>query len=169
LNIDSSDKKMKLDFADEIKDIIAFFDKNRNITLATSLDDRVTARNVQYINVGLDIYFTSWEFNKKIQQIKGNPNIALNLNHIQIEGTAEVYRWPLDEKIKSVEDKFAVKYKWFSKISESREAVMVKIIPKKIVIFKSIDGVFHLQNIDLKNKKIYQMQLTDKDNPNYTY
>ena len=84
---------MELDFENEIKEIIAFVEKNRNVTLATSLENRVTARTVQYINEGLDMYFTSWEFNKKIQQIKGNPNVALNLNHIQIEGVAEIHQW----------------------------------------------------------------------------
>ena len=60
----------------------------------------------------------------------------------------------LDEEIKHVEDKFAAKYKWFSKISESKNAVIVKIKPKRIVLFKSIEGVFHLQNVDLGKKKI---------------
>ena len=160
---------MELNFEDEIKEITDYFEKNRNVVLATSLNDRVTIRNVQYINDDFDIYFTSWEFNKKIQQIKGNPNVALNFNHIQIEGTAEIFKWPLNDQIKLIEKKFAAKYKWFSKISESREAVIVKVIPKKLVLFKSIEGVFHLQNFNLENKKIYQMKLKDKDHPNYPY
>ncbi|MHA1737404.1 MAG: pyridoxamine 5'-phosphate oxidase family protein [Candidatus Heimdallarchaeota archaeon] len=160
---------MEFNFEDETKEITDYFEKNRNVVLATSLDDRVTIRNVQYINDDFDIYFTSWEFNKKIQQIKGNPNVALNFNHIQIEGTAEIFKWPLNDQIKLIEEKFAAKYKWFSKISESREAVIVKVTPKKLVLFKSIEGVFHLQNFDLENKKIYQMKLKDKDAPNYPY
>ncbi|MCK5184564.1 MAG: hypothetical protein KAQ95_09675, partial [Candidatus Heimdallarchaeota archaeon] len=103
------------------------------------------------------------------KQIEGNPNVALHQMGIQIEGLAEILRWPLDEKSKKVEDKFAAKYKWFSKLSGQREAVMVKITPKKLVIFKTIDGVFHLQNIDLGKKKVYQMKLRDKENPNYPY
>jgi len=160
---------LEFNFEDETKEITDYFEKNRNVVLATSLDDRVTIRNVQYINDDFDIYFTSWEFNKKIQQIKGNPNVALNFNHIQIEGTAEIFKWPLNDQIKLIEEKFAAKYKWFSKISESREAVIVKVTPKKLVLFKSIEGVFHLQNFDLENKKIYQMKLKDKDAPNYPY
>lgn len=160
---------MELVYEDEMKEIIAFLEKNRNVVLATSLNNRVTVRNVQYINDDLDMYFTSWEFNKKIQQIKGNANVALNINHIQIEGTAEILKWPLDEKIKLIEDKFAAKYKWFSKISKSREAVIVKVTPKKLVLFKAIEGVFHLQNVDLESKKIYQMKLKDKDAANYPY
>ena len=164
-----SEENIELDFTEIRNEIIATLAKNRNISLATSLNDRVTTRNVQYINVDLDIYFTSWGFNKKIKQIKGNPNVGLHQMGIQIEGLAEILRWPLDEKSKKVEEKFEAKYKWFSKLSGKRDAVMVKITTKKLVNFKNIDGVFFLQNIDLENKKAYQMRLTDKENPNYPY
>lgn len=164
-----NEENLELDFSEVKNEIISTLTKNRNISLATSLNDRVTTRNVQYINVDLDIYFTSWGFNKKIKQIEGNPNVALHQMGIQIEGVAEILRWPLDEKSKNVEDKFAAKYKWFSKLSGQRDAVMVKITTKKLVNFKTIDGVFFLQNIDLENKKAYQMRLTDKENPNYPY
>ena len=117
----------------------------------------------------LDIYFTSWGFNKKIKQIEGNPNVGLHQMGIQIEGDAEILNWPLDEKTKEVEDKFATKYKWFTKLSGQRDAVMVKVTPKSIVFFKVIDGVFYLQNIDLDKKKVYQMRLVDKEHPNYPY
>lgn len=164
-----SEENIELDFTEIRNEIIATLAKNRNISLATSLNDRVTTRNVQYINVDLDIYFTSWGFNKKIKQIKGNPNVGLHQMGIQIEGLAEILRWPLDEKSKKVEEKFEAKYKWFSKLSGKRDAVMVKITTKKLVNFKTIDGVFFLQNIDLENKKANQMRLTDKENPNYPY
>lgn len=169
MNKESLVLESELDFTEIIKELKTKFEEKRNITLATSLDNRVTARNVQYISDDLDIYFTSWEFNKKIIQIKGNSNVALNLHDIQIEGTAEIFNWPLNKELLKIEDKFAAKYKWFSKISESREAVLVKITPKKIVKFKAIDGIFHLQNIDLENKKVYQMKLTDKKHPNYPF
>ena len=154
--------RVELDFTKVKDEIIAILADKRNISLATSLNNRVTTRNVQYINIDLDIYFTSWGFNKKIKQIEGNSNVGLHQMGIQIEGVAEILRWPLDEKTKKVEEKFSAKYKWFTKLSGKREAVMVKVTTKKIVFFKAIDGVFYLQNIDLDNKKVYQMRLTDK-------
>ncbi|MHA1200730.1 MAG: hypothetical protein ACTSQF_15530 [Candidatus Heimdallarchaeaceae archaeon] len=164
-----SEENLELDFTEIRNEIIATLADKRNISLATSLKDRVTTRNVQYINVDLDIYFTSWGFNKKIKQIKGNPNVGLHQMGIQIEGVAEILRWPLNEETKKVEEKFSAKYKWFTKLSGKREAVMVKITTKKLVNFKTIDGVFYLQNFDLKSKKVYQMKLRDKENPNYPY
>ncbi|MBK5112364.1 MAG: hypothetical protein KGD59_10465 [Candidatus Heimdallarchaeota archaeon] len=161
--------RVELDYTEIKNEIITTLTDNRNISLATSLNDRVTTRNVQYINVDLDIYFTSWGFNKKIKQIEGNPNVGLHQMGIQIEGTAEILRWPLDEESKKVEEKFAAKYQWFSKLSGKRDAVLVKITTKKLVNFKTIDGAFHLQNIDLDKKKAYQMRLTDKEHPNYPY
>lgn len=161
--------RAELDFKKIRSEIIATLADKRNISLATSLNNRVTTRNVQYINVDLDIYFTSWGFNKKIIQIEGNSNVGLHQMGIQIEGVAEIIKWPLDEKTKKVEEKFSAKYKWFTKLSGKRDAVMVKVTTKKLVNFKSIDGTFYLQNIDLENKKAYQMKLTDKEHPNYPY
>ncbi|NHK32976.1 MAG: hypothetical protein FK730_16635 [Asgard group archaeon] len=161
--------RAELDFTKVKEDIIATLTEKRNISLATSLNTRVTIRNVQYINIDFDIYFTSWDFNKKIKQIEGNPNVGLNQMGIQIEGLAEIFRWPLDDELKKVEDKFSAKYKWFSKLSGNRDAVLVKVTPKEIVLFKVIEGVFFLQNIDLNKKKVYQMRLVDKNHPNYPY
>ncbi|MEA2071125.1 MAG: hypothetical protein U9O98_07520 [Asgard group archaeon] len=161
--------RKEIDFTKVKKDIITTLEKNKNISLATAYNNRVTNRNVQYINDGLDIYFTSWGFNKKIQQIEKNPNVGLNQMEIQIEGKAEIHSWPLDEKLQKIEKKFSEKYKWFTKLQGKKDAVFVKIIPSKIVLFKSIDGLFYLQNVDLQNKKVFQMRLRDKQHPNYPF
>ncbi|MGC9779074.1 MAG: pyridoxamine 5'-phosphate oxidase family protein [Candidatus Heimdallarchaeota archaeon] len=94
INLDNKEDILKLrkepDFAKIKGEILAILEKNRNVTLATSLDNRVTARTVQYVSIDLDIYFTSWGFNKKIVQIKGNSSVALYLKNLQIEGSANI-------------------------------------------------------------------------------
>ena len=167
MNQKKSEKIIELDFSTTVNELESKLKEGTNVTLATSLKDRVTARTVQYISEGLYVYFTSWGFNKKIRQIEGNSNVALSLQGIQIEGEAEIFKFPLEENLKEIEAKFIEKYKWFSQLSENTDAVLVKVKPKKIVKFAVIDKIFHLQNIDLENKKVYQMRLSDKDNPNY--
>ncbi len=94
INLDNKEDILKLrkepDFAKIKGEILAILEKNRNVTLATSLDNRVTARTVQYVSIDLDIYFTSWGFNKKIVQIKGNSSVALYLKNLQIEGSTNI-------------------------------------------------------------------------------
>ena len=48
------------------------FAENREITLATSYNDRVTSRTVSFVNKDSIIYFISWEHNKKVVQIAKN-------------------------------------------------------------------------------------------------
>ncbi len=94
INLDNKEDILKLrkepDFAKIKGEILAILEKNRNVTLATSLDNRVTARTVQYVSIDLDIYFTSCGFNKKIVQIKGNSSVALYLKNLQIEGSTNI-------------------------------------------------------------------------------
>ncbi|MGC9779476.1 MAG: pyridoxamine 5'-phosphate oxidase family protein [Candidatus Heimdallarchaeota archaeon] len=157
---------------DRIKsEVLTLLADNRDIVLATSSKNRVTARTVSFTSKDLDIYFLSWEHNKKIEQIKENPNVALTLRNVQIEGIAEVLGWAFNKEHKEIGDLFRAKFspKWFDTFSEIKEMVLVKITPEKIVKFENIYKRFQFQNFDLKNKKVYQMRIEDKDNPNFPY
>ena len=166
---EGKEKITELNFSEVVKGIESKLSKSENITLATSLHDRVTARTVQYISEGLDVYFTSFGFNKKIQQIKSNNRVALNLHDVQFEGEAEVFNFPLDEDMKKIESKFIEKISWYTPLSQDNEFVLVRIKPKKIVQFTSINNIFYLRKIDFETKKAYKIKLSDKDNPNYPY
>ena len=143
------------------------FAENREITLATSYNDRVTSRTVSFVNKDLNLYFISWEHNKKVVQITKNPRVALTLLNIQIEGKAKVLGKPVDYP--EVGDLFRAKFsdKWIDAFSNIPEMVLVKIEIEYLVKFENISRRFHLQNFDLENKAVYQMRIEDKDNPNY--
>jgi len=173
--LDSEEAIIKMreepDFEKIRSEILTLFSENRGMILATSLNDRVTARHISFVNEDLDIYFTSWDHNKKIIQMKGNPNVALNLNNVQIEGKAEVFTCVFDEKFKDIQDLFRSKFGavWLDRFSHIKELILVKVIPEKIVKFETINKRFQLQNVDCKNKKVYQMRLEDKNHPKYPY
>ncbi|MCG3253975.1 MAG: pyridoxamine 5'-phosphate oxidase family protein [Candidatus Heimdallarchaeota archaeon] len=152
-------------------EILTLFAENKGMILGTSLNDRVTARHISFVNVDFDIYFTSWEHNKKIIQMKGNPNIALCLNNVQIEGKAEFLGWAFDKKYNEIGDLFRAKFSsiWFDRFSHIKEMMLIKIAPVSVVKFENIYRRFQLQNIDIKNKKVYQMRLEDKNHPKYPY
>ena len=152
-------------------EILTLLADNKDMVLATSLDNRVSARIVSFVNEDFIIYFFSWEHNKKIIQLRGNKNVAFNLQKLQIEGEAEVLGRANDEKLKAIGDLFRTKFspKWYDSFSSVKEMVLVKVVPLRIVKFESLHRRFHLQNIDLKNSKVYQMRIEDKDNPNFPY
>jgi general stress protein 26 len=173
--LDSKDaiEKMRLepDYEKIKSDIITLLDTHRDIVLATSIDNRVTARTVSFANKDLDIYFLSWEHNKKIIQLKNNPKVALCLKNLQIEGIAEVLGCAFEDKFNEIGDLFRTKFspRWFDTFSHIKEMVLVKIIPKNIIKFENIDRRFQLQNVDLDNKKVYQMRIEDKEHEKFPY
>jgi len=152
-------------------EILTIFTENRGMILATSLNDRVTARHISFVNDDLVIYFTSWDHNKKITQMKKNPNVALCLNNIQIEGKAEILSSVFEDRYKRIADLFRTKFSaiWLDRFSHIKELILVKVTPKNIVKFENIHRRFQLQNIDPKSKKVYQMRLEDKKHPKYPY
>jgi general stress protein 26 len=173
--LDSQEAILKMrvepDFQRIKSDIITLLDTHREIVLATSVNDRVTARVVSYANDGLVIYFLSWEHNKKIKQLTSNPNIALCLKNLEIEGTAELLGNAYNEEYNEIGDLFRNKFspRWFDTFALIKEMVLVKITPKKITKFENIHKRFHLQNVNLENEKVYQMRIEDKDHEQFPY
>ena len=88
----------ELDFESKKQEIIEFLANKHAIVLATSLNDRVTARTVSLASDGPEIYFMSWDHHVKCVQIRGNPRVAVCRDNVQIEGKAEILGSPLDEK-----------------------------------------------------------------------
>ena len=68
--------KRELDYDRVREERIKFLDSHHVIVLATSFDDRVTARTVAYASKGLEVYFMSWSHHKKCVQTRGNPKVA---------------------------------------------------------------------------------------------
>jgi hypothetical protein len=94
----------ELDYEREKDRVLRFLEGKHAITLATSLEDRVTARTVSFANDGLAILFMSWAHHSKCVQIRGNPCVALCRHNVQIEGVAEILGSPLDERNKRYAD-----------------------------------------------------------------
>ena len=153
------------------EEVVKILDDAKDIVLATCLNDRVTARTVSFTNDGLEIYFMSWDHNKKIKQIKKNPKIALCLKNLQIEGRAEILGHLNEEKNANVVNIFKKKFSdiWISTFTRIKEMLAIKVTPTTIVKFENIGRRFHFQRISLGEKKAFQMRLEDKENPNFPY
>jgi len=174
-NLDSNETIIKMreepDFNLIRSEILTLLANNKDMVLATSLDNRVSARTISFVNEDFTIYFLSWEHNKKITQLRGNKRVAFTLLNIQIEGEAEILGLVYNGKFNTIGDLFRAKFspKWYDTFSSIKEMVLVKVIPLSVVKFELIHRRLHLQNIDLKNSKVYQMRIEDKDNPHFPY
>jgi general stress protein 26 len=148
--------KKELDF-DEIRNKkIEFLESHHTIIIATSHDDKVTARTVTYATEGLDFYFMSWNHHEKILQIKENSNVALARDNISIKGVAEILGKPLDEKSKKGAEVTKKKHpKEFEIFCRIPGIIMVKVTPTYIKSWVRIDNRFFIEHLDLENKVAY--------------
>ena len=149
--------KTELKFEDVKGEKIRFLEQNDSIVLATSLNNRVTARNVSYASEGLTIIFGAWTHTKKIAQIRANAKVALCRDNVSIEGIAEMVESPQDEENKRLVEIYKKKLpsvfeRYFAHFPGT---VFVKVTPTLIVSWVSKDNQRFLEYLDLENKRAY--------------
>jgi len=169
INSDKAILRMRkeLDYAQVKNEIIEHLNDTNHLVLATSSNDRVTARTVDFANDGLTLFFMTWEYNKKVRQIKENPQVAMCINEIQIEGKAEILGKPTKGSNAAYIDILRKKFSdlFIDTFTNIPTIVLVRIIPTKIVRFCKIENRFHFQKLDIANEKAFQMRLEDKSHP----
>ncbi len=75
-------------------ELFAIIEKSRDMVLATSSNDHVSARSVSTITNANKIYFQANKKSEKYQQIKVNNSVAMTKGFIQIEGIAvDIGHW----------------------------------------------------------------------------
>ena len=159
---------MKFDEVKEEK--IKFLEQNDRIVLATSLNNRVTARTVSYVSEGLTILFGSWVQLKKVAQIRENLKVALckdvskegkNLLQISIEGKEEIVKSPQDEESKRLIELYKKKlpglYDFYFARYPEEKYVFVKVKPTLIAsyIWVKKDNKGFIEYLDLQKRRTY--------------
>ena len=126
---------------DILKDeAIQFLGAQKFLVLATSSDDRVTARTMGYVNKGLTIYFQTDRTFLKVKQIEKNPYVALCGANVQIEGIAKIRNHPLDPSNREFLDLFKKKLPLaFNTYSHLKNEIVIEVAPKLITFWKYTD------------------------------
>ena len=128
-----------------MNEVINILEKEQNLVFATSANDIVTARTMCFINNGTTVVFSTGEDSEKIRQVRKNPNVALVIGALTIEGTAELGGFP--HKNADFIEKNNLKYPWmasafpFDPDNPSGELVICR--PLKIKLYKFIDSEPH--------------------------
>ncbi len=123
------------------EEVIRFLDKHKILFLATSADDRVTARAMSCVHVGLEVYFQTSKKADKFAQLARNPNVALCAANIAIEGMATIGKHPLDPE----SEQFIKLYKEhhlgsFNAYSRLESNVVIRVDPTLVAFWKYDDG-----------------------------
>lgn len=140
------------------KDEVMGLLKNNNVmVLATSSSDRVTARSVSCVVINSKIYFQTDKTFLKYEQIIKNPNAALCIDNIQIEGKAKIIGHPFNEENKTFIEEFKKVHNGsFIAYSHMENEVVIEIEPSLITIWKYEEGKPFRDFIDFTNKRAHR-------------
>lgn len=148
---------MKLDFNLLENEIFSTLGNKKIMVLATSFDGSVTARNMSCIIIGKRIYFQTDTKLQKIKQIIGNPNVALCVDNIQIEGVARIGSHPFDDENCDFASAFRDAYKGsYESYSHMKNEVVVAVEPTLITLWKYEDAQPYRDFLNYKNNRAYR-------------
>ena len=132
---------MEIDYDVLRKEVLRSLDKHKILFLATSADDRVTARAMSCVHVGLEIYFQTSNKSGKFAQLVKNPNVALCAANIAIEGVATIGKHTMDPE----NEQFIELYKKhhlgsFNAYSRLESSVVIRVDPTLVIFWKYDDA-----------------------------
>ncbi len=126
-------------------------------TLATCVDNYVTARRLRFVADGLSLY--CWTYRtRKYEQILKNPQVAVVIGFVQVEGKAVIRGHPLDEEnehiIKVLKETQPGFYEGYKHAFENRdEMYLIEVVPERIMLPDG-DGISIL---DLKSERAHRV------------
>jgi uncharacterized pyridoxamine 5'-phosphate oxidase family protein len=146
---------MSDEFQKESEKFFKSLGASKLMVLATSENDRVTARMMSCVIIDRNIYFQTDKKFDKYAQIIANPNIALCIDNIQIEGTASFLGHPLSDENKFFAEVYKRHHKGsFDRYSSLPDNVLVKVVPSKITLWKyNLNQAYRLF-FDMVNEKV---------------
>jgi len=127
----------------------------QSVVLATSADNKVTARTMSYVNDGLLIMFQTGEYSEKATQMKQNSRVALATGNMQIEAEATFNEHPNKNRV--FLEKYKTKFpKYYAMYTNLHDEILVIARPTKISLYKYVDGNPCIDVLDLENKNAYR-------------
>jgi len=128
------------------------FSKARKMVLSTSINDKVSSRMMSVVEIDGDYYFQTDKTFKKYDELINNPNIALCIDNIQIEGEAILLGKPLDneEFVSMFKKHYLGSYNAYSSLDNE---VLFMVKPNRIERWLYINNVPHMEIFEIKNKE----------------
>lgn len=134
----------------------AFFKElktNQFMVLATSAQNRTTARTVSCCILNEHIYFQTAVHCLKFRQLMENPQVALCFDNVQIEGIAADKGHPLEQQNKEICQLYQACYESsFRKYSASAEERILEVQITRAVRWLYKDGMPFRQILDFTKK-----------------
>lgn len=139
-------------FQEEYTKFYKEFGESKKMVLSTSLNDIVTSRTMSIIVLDEKLYFQTDKTLKKYRQLKGNSNVSLCIDNIQIEGCCEEVGRPLEniEFSNAFKKHFLSSYTSYTSLKNER---LFEVIPTRIERWLYIDSAPYIEIFDVANKR----------------
>lgn len=126
--------------------------KSRKMVLSTSLDDVVTSRTMSVIVLDQKLYFQTDRTFRKYRQLKGNANVSLCADDIQVEGYCEETGHPLENRAfcDAYQTWFPASYSRYTSLENER---LFAVMPTMIQRWRYKEGVPYIECFDVKNER----------------
>ena len=167
IQVEISYEELEKEFLKEIENLGSEDIGSERGVVATSKDDHVTARRMRLLSDGLTLYGWTLRSHRKVEQILANPNVAVVIEYVQIDGIGSVKGHPTDEpkflelfkkKLPHRYDNMVKRWKTLS------DRVVIKIIPKRIAITKYADAEARIEGglyvLNVEERKAYRFGLS---------
>ena len=140
------------EFLNEYNDILSVFNKGKTMVLSSCEDNKVSSRMMSIVAIQGRLFFQTDCTFRKYEQLKGNSNVSLCIDNIQIEGKCEELGHPLDneEFCKIYKTYFMDSYNNYSALKNER---LFMVTPVFIEKWLYIEGVPYIEQYDIENGK----------------
>ena len=163
--------QIELSYEDLKQEMIKEIEKRQLKILATSEGDFVTAREVRFISDGLTMFCFTDHRSRKYEQIKANPNVAIAVGNLSIEGVASLKGRPLNEENAKYLETFREKQPdWCEHWSQAGHFQnpnmrVIDVTPKRIAMYKTraFDKVpeSYLAILNVVKEEAYRLKPSD--------
>ena len=139
-------------FLNQYTRFLSEFEKGKAMVLSTSENDKVTSRMMSIVQHDGVFYFQTDKTFRKYQQLINNPQIALCIGNIQIEGVCKEIRHPMNNA------SFCDIYKEcfgssFNKYTSLKNERLFLVKPTYVERWLYVEGVPFIETFDVENKE----------------
>ena len=121
-------------------EVISVLETEKSLILATCANNRVAVHQLSHVNDRLTVYFQTGRDYLKTRQIRANPQVAMYVGRMQMEGTATILGHPMDSENTLFMKKYAAKFPDYTNYSSLPEEIVIRVEITSVRQWRYVDG-----------------------------
>ena len=139
-------------FTQQFQAFLTAFGAGRKMVLSTSVNGLVSSRMMSVVRIGETFFFQTDTALRKYRQLAANPNAALCIDNIQIEGSCKELGHPLGHPdfCAAFRACFPGSFDAYTALEQER---LFSLTPRRIERWIYRDGVPHIETFDMETQQ----------------